>query len=274
MIPAKPLNLFDLPSELLEHIFLFMPFHVLLYFSHTCRKLREIIKDRPSFQKNLKHLKIIYQTGILHCTDDYYFLEDFPKTVIDEGFDHTISLAVRKRFNQIKEICVIHPRWTSRFPTLIKFCESLERLELWELDYYKEIKDISFLEKLVKLKYLHLDRCTQFDGDISPLEKLVNLKELHLGSSYRIRDISPLKKLIKLECLHLVYCDQIRDISPLEKLVNLQRLYLFDSSQIQDISPLEKLVNLEKLDLRYCTKLSQDHINDLKLKLSECHIRF
>ena len=104
MIPAKPLNLFDLPYELLEHIFLFMPFHVLLYFSHTCRKLRDIIRHLPTFLINLKHLEIIYQNRILHCANNLDFLEYFPKTVIDEGFDHTISPGIKERFSQIKEL--------------------------------------------------------------------------------------------------------------------------------------------------------------------------
>tara|TARA_B100000902_G_C27311797_1_gene918874 strand:+ start:2050 stop:2799 length:750 start_codon:yes stop_codon:yes gene_type:complete len=249
MIPAKPISLFDLPYELLEHIFLFMPFHVLLYFSHTCRKLREIITHQATFQKNLKHLEIIYQTRILHCNDDYDFLEHFPKTVIDEGFDHTISPGIKERFNRIKKLRLNFEDWRKINPIIIKFCKSIERLWLFNC-YEQKIKNISFLEKLVNLKELTLRGCIQI-RDISPLKKLVNLKELCLG-----------------------HFNQIRDISPLEKLVNLTELRLDMCTQIRDISPLAKLVKLLKLDLSGCTGVSQDDIDWIKKKLPKCIIKY
>ena len=318
MILAKPINLLNLPNELLEHIFHFMPYHVLLYFSHTCRKLREIIRDQPLFQKNLKHLEIIYQTRILHCTNNLDFLEDFPKTVIDEGFDHTISPAVTKRFNQIKTLDY-NLHFDSKIdpinPIIIKFCESLEYLVLREsvkikdfsfiknlvnLNYLAminiQIKDLSFLEKLVnltnllfiysnqdldlsflkkvvQLKYLNLNGCYKIK-DIQALEKLVNLKHLNLGDLFLINNISYLAKLVNLTQLYLWNCNQIGDISALAKLVKLLKLDLSGCTQIQDISPLAKLINLQELNLYGCTGLTQDHINDLKLKLPKCIIKF
>ncbi len=244
MIPAKPLNLFDLPYELLEHIFLFMPFHVLLYFSHTCTKLRDIIRHQRTFQKNLKHLEIIYQTRILDCANNLDFLEYFPKTVIDEGFDHTISPSIKERFSQIKELEYGVGTWRIN-PIIIKFCESLEYLLLWDCD---QIPDISFLEKLV------------------------DLKKLTLTGSIQIRDISPLKKLVNLEELTLADSAQIHDISPLEKLIKLEYLYLGDCTQIRDISPLQKLINLKEIYLARCSGLSQDDIDWIKKKLPECSI--
>jgi len=171
MSSNKPLELLDFQIEILEAIFRFMPFYALLYLSHTCKILHKIIIKQPSFQKNLKHIAIIYDYRILHCTNDYSFLEDFPKTVIDEGFDNTISPAIKERFNRIKKLELdFYSDWKIS-PIIIKFCESIEYLTLYNCDCAKNM-DWSFLKNLVNLKYLFLRDCTGLSQDNIEVLKL------------------------------------------------------------------------------------------------------
>ncbi|MCW07170.1 LPXTG cell wall anchor domain-containing protein [Listeria monocytogenes] len=109
---------------------------------------------------------------------------------------------------------------------------------------YRGIADISGMENLTNLGYLHLNN-NQI-SDISPLANLTNLSNLDLYNN-QISDISPLANLTNLSDLGL-YNNQISDISPLANLTNLSNLDL-NNNQISDLSPLSNLTNLKDLGL-------------------------
>ena len=149
--------------------------------------------------------------------------------------------------------------------TDIQFIENLPNLNYLDLDK-NNIKVISPLQKLTKLKQINFSynstKGTEFESlanltnleevrfcgnginNINWLEKLSNIKTLDLFNN-QIQNIEPLKKLKKLVRLNLSYND-ISDIGILKNLKGLEYLSL-DQNGIKDLAPLEVLTNLVEL---------------------------
>jgi Leucine-rich repeat (LRR) protein len=133
-------------------------------------------------------------------------------------------------------------------------------------------KDISDLSPLLGLTNLiKLDLWNSFITDISSLSSLTNLKTLSLGLN-NFSDISSLSSLTNLIDLYL-WDNKITNISPLSNLHNLEILYLHGNN-ISDISALASISNLKVLNIRNNFLLKKSQIDQLKLKLPCCDIRF
>jgi len=105
------------------------------------------------------------------------------------------------------------------------------------------ISDITGLEYMQNLKYLHLE--STHITDITPLQNLTNLEILLIQSDQKI-DITPLQGLTNLWLLGLI--GQITNITPLQNLTNLEYLDV-GHNEITDITPLKDLTNLKELYL-------------------------
>ena len=108
-----------------------------------------------------------------------------------------------------------------------------------------EVKDLSPLSNLKKLRYLHLTNTNV--NDIEPLSDLTQLVYLDLDYT-RVSDLSPIKNLKKLGHLDLSGNPQIKVIEPLAELTNLRMLDL-NSTGVSDVTALSDLPNLSFLEL-------------------------
>ena len=123
----------------------------------------------------------------------------------------------------------------------LEYCVNLEVLVL---DSDLEIKDLSPLAGLTRLRQLYL--FFNDISDISPLSGLHNLEVLNLEDNF-VKDLSPLSGLSDLRLLNLMD-NHIEDISPLSGLYNLEWLSL-TNNLASDITSLAGLTNLEALFL-------------------------
>ncbi len=83
-------------------------------------------------------------------------------------------------------------------------------------------------------------------------------------------DLSPLAELMNLERLY-IRNTQLSDLSPLAELQNLELLDL-NGTLVSDLSPLAELKNLGSLDCN--TKVSEEQVEELRLALPNCDIRY
>lgn len=144
----------------------------------------------------------------------------------------TQKLTFLKEFNQLKELYVL---------------SSAE-------------KDWSFMENLISLNYLFLDKCNF--NDLSPIAELS--KKQYEEFEKHENDEDMLNFYDGLECLGLTACN-IKDITPLAQCPNVAELNLSDNS-IEDITAVGSIKKLYYLTLRhnninnidalkYCTEL-------------------
>ena len=106
--------------------------------------------------------------------------------------------------------------------------------------------DVSFVNKLTKLRSLDLSDTRGLDVARLDWSKFSSLRELYLDG-IGLRDISFLSQLPSLERLSLRH-NKISNIATLAALKNLRELYL-SGNLIKDKSPLDKLPLLEVIDL-------------------------
>ena len=121
--------------------------------------------------------------------------------------------------------------------------------ELTKVDYEKvttlylggnQLTDVKGLEKLIKLKDLHLD-----DNNLTNvpkgLENLTQLQELNLLDNKLTEVPKELEKFTKLTELSL-YKNKLTDVKGLEKLTQLMGLYLLNNSDLTkaQINQLQK----------------------------------
>ncbi len=121
---------------------------------------------------------------------------------------------------------------------------NLEQLEAVGQSRDSDIRDLSVLGQLKKLRSLNLSHTTI--KNLETLSKLRNLEELILSLT-NLADLSPLSSLRDLQELY-VNETAVRDLSPLKKLTRLRNLNVAQTN-ISDISALSQLKNLEQLDL-------------------------
>ena len=131
------------------------------------------------------------------------------------------------------------------------------RTGLVELNLFATgISDISLLEGLVNLEWLHLGKNSI--SDLSPLSTMTNLGELWLMEN-EVASLDALADLNRLRRLRLGIND-IADVSPLGGLSHLSDLDL-QFNRITDIAALTRLNELSRLDLRG-NALSDSSIGD------------
>lgn len=132
--------------------------------------------------------------------------------------------------------------------TAAKDCKDAE-LKLKNLTFLvineKNIKDLSPLEDLVQLQWLHLygNRI----NDIRPLRRLAKLKDLVLDSN-QVSDLSPLEGLGLLQELYV----SRNNVAKIDAIAGLKKLYILNlaGNLITDVSPLSGLTGLMVLDLK------------------------
>ena len=130
--------------------------------------------------------------------------------------------------------------------------------------------DLSGLEGMVELESLTINESGKVD--LAVLERLPSLSYLAFTNS-KTENFVPLRNLNALTYLDL-YGSQMSDVNDLEHLTQLEWLFLPDfANQLVDISPLKKLVNLRHLCL-YKSCFSEEHYQELKSALPDCHIEF
>jgi len=112
--------------------------------------------------------------------------------------------------------------------------------------------DMSFLSKLVNLKFLHLHKCCRLNS-LKFVSTCLNLTRLEIVGAYKLLSISGLERCTKLKDLS-VKGSILRNISKLEYCTSLESLSL-DNTDVEDISILLK-----------CTRLNTLELSDSKIK--------
>lgn len=219
------------------------------------------ITDLTASKRNISNLE-----GIQYCTELESLNLSFNKLErVDQlaGLVKLTSLDLQS--NQIENIDAL---------------SALTKIEWLNLDRNQNIKDISALKRLNKLRDLFL--CENKIEDISPISNDINLSFIRLNNNEisnidalinmrnldwlilncnKISDISSLKNCLKLRNLEL-YCNQIEDLKPIENLKNLETL-LLDYNKIKDISPLSRMAGLKSLYLSYNKLVNIDAIGKM-----------
>lgn len=180
--------------------------------------------------------------GRVFFTD--YHGEQIPVSFTDTVADITLySRMDIHKLSQLTWIKELHLSDSRECPITSLACiKNLTQLEA--LTVYGDIKDISALSNLTKLKKLSVGG--NKISNISVLSKLTELEELSLSYN-KISDISALSELTKLKDLNLIR-NKISDISSLTDLTALEYLRL-QENEISDVSPLAGHTNLSFLAL-------------------------
>ena len=129
------------------------------------------------------------------------------------------------------------------------------------------VKNVKPLARLKNLEILILDS-THIEN-IKPLENLVNLREFDFSFT-KVSDLKPIRKLTNLETLKLNFA-KIRSLDAIGDLSNLQSLSIA-ASTVSNLKPIKKLNNLRELDLRWCDRITDKQVDDLKEALPELKI--
>ena len=125
---------------------------------------------------------------------------------------------------------------------------SLTLVETLDLSGAEGLKEIAFVVRMKRLRFVTLDGCTS------------------------LADISALADLKQLERLSLSGCTAIRNLEPLAKLQSLTHLDLRGINEIDDIKPLASLENLKSLNLKGVGLPNPDDAQWLGTKLPRCRI--
>ena len=120
------------------------------------------------------------------------------------------------------------------------------------------------LRYLSRLEELNL-KFTPIES-LAPLSGLKNLQNLDIFGT-GVFDLGPVGKLSNLKYLNLGQT-KISDLKPLRDLSKLQRLNIYDT-KISDIEPARNLTNLIYLDIRKCSNILYNQIDDLQTSLPE-----
>lgn len=123
----------------------------------------------------------------------------------------------------------------------------LRNLETFHYYYGTDMKDLSYLAPLKKLRELSLGDVRSVT-DLSPLSGLTNLEYLFLWSNTGITDLSPLAHLTKLEQLELNKTS-VTSIAPLRNLTRLKHLTI--DGYFDDAWTLKDLPLLQRADTSY-----------------------
>ena len=141
---------------------------------------------------------------------------------------------------------------------------NLEKLNVMynPIENYGALPFLSQLEEFKSFQYRF--------KNLEPFLELKKLKVLDLQMN-QLEDISHISNLTKLEELDLSF-NFIQDLTPLSTLINLRELRVEGSREIRSLEPLFILVNLEVLNISFCDHISENSINELKMKLPNCKI--
>ena len=131
--------------------------------------------------------------------------------------------------------------------------------------------DISKLENLQELKYLHIGSSRSVSS-LEPISRLVNLVALSIENFQQIDDYAPLANLKHLESLALegdFAAPKILKVQSLEFLHYMKQLRFFSflTAKVidKDYSPVLELNNLEHLTLKSCKEVKQLYPQLIKL---------
>ena len=175
---------------------------------------------------------------------NFKIFEDYTDGYTLDKNEHVVALSLRNLGSSPES----EPSETIDYSGLIPLICSFTHLTNLTFDI-NIIKDISFLDRLIGLKYLSLSGDDEL-VDFSAISGLKKLEELKLNR-IEIEDISPLimclKNLPNLKTLDLSYnkISYISSITVLGKLTELSLLH----NQIEDVSPISKLLNLYSVNL-------------------------
>ena len=256
----------------------------------ACINLKDI-----SVLENLNNLEYV---SIKHCNliEELKYLRKVKRINISgsgikkiEGLgDELIELTIDEISNFIEDISELDK------------CINLETLNLC---YCNNLRDISVVSKLHKLKKLDIsgtylldynviDKCKNLEelivshndyiyklGDLEfkinkinlrgcenleDISNLINVNELDLTLCESLSDISTLGKSKCLKKLSISRCEEIYDINGIEECQTLEYIDLSGCVYIKDISPLLKIKNLKYVNLKFCKYVKDTDIDLLK----------
>ncbi|CAN1832673.1 Disease resistance protein L6 [Linum perenne] len=134
--------------------------------------------------------------------------------------------------------------------------DTLELLELIDMEGCQSIVKLPDLSCLVKLKTLDLTGCTQLT-EIRGVGRLDSLEILCMSGCESIKELPNLSGLENLKTLDVAWCTQFTEIRGLGKLELLEYLDMSRCESIKELPNLSGLKNLNKLRLKGCRQLKE-----------------
>ncbi|WP_270606150.1 leucine-rich repeat domain-containing protein [Bacillus mobilis] len=174
--------------------------------------------------------------------------EEAKNVIVDTKLQQYINKVVleRKDLNtpitkndaaQIKEILIYAGKGINSLEGL-QHMVNLERFVIFE----SNVKDISPISNLKKLKSLNIDR-SQVEN-IEPIAQLEKLQFLYLRDN-KIKNLKPLSQLKKVKELDVIG-NEVTDIKPLFTMPSLEKLYIANN-KISDVTGIEQLNKVKVL---------------------------
>ncbi|CAN1252608.1 Disease resistance protein L6 [Linum perenne] len=128
-----------------------------------------------------------------------------------------------EQFPDLSNLKNLRDIWIKNCKELIEVTglDTLESLELLDMEGCLSIKKLPDLSRLVKLKRLHLTGCTQLT-EVRGLDKLESLEYLDMSGCSSIKKLPSLSGLKILKKLQLNKCKQLKEVKGLKELKSLQ----------------------------------------------------
>lgn len=108
--------------------------------------------------------------------------------------------------------------------------------------------------------------------DLSALNGLTKLKRLFLGRCRELANVDALEGQSRLEGISFGGCERLADLEAVRNLRMLEFLWLRDCKGLRNVAGLPGLKGLRDVDLTGCTGLTRESIDALKAALPDAKI--
>ena len=257
----KKTHILDLPYEILEVIFKNLEntdYQAYINSSMVCRQWRYMLHKNFDVIMVKEHAKVLFFEDLLDHTDEdiinFSGLLTSSKTWIkacrlnkynyrfEELEDYYHNKYEDYMYEKLdNEFCDnLQCKGLALFPNLMNIC----------INFNSAIKDLNFLKYCPLVEFLDVGDNDNLK-DISSISELYKLKDLNLGGC-KIKDLAILKNLKNIEKLFLSECDILESLDGLENNSKLQELDCNDCFCLKNLDALEELHNIHQLQLSTC----------------------